>query len=212
MMKLYGFPPSPRTWQVRAVAAYLGIPLDFEFVDLTKGVQHTPEYRALNPSGRAPTLVDGDFKLWETAAIAQYLASKTPNTLWPDDVRTRADIMRWQSWQIAHWSGNACEPLLVERIVKQILNAGPPDAGVVTRALDAFHREAKMLEAHLAKQRYIVGDAITLADFAVAPTLFYAERAALPLGDYPNIREWFGRVAALPCWAQTAPQAPPAAA
>ena len=90
MMKLYGFPPSPRTWQVRAVAAHLGIPLDFEFVDLTKGVQHTPEYRALNPSGRAPTLVDGDFKLWETAAIAQYLASKTPNTLWPDDARTRA--------------------------------------------------------------------------------------------------------------------------
>ncbi len=211
-MKLYGFPPSPRTWQARAVAAHLGIPLDFEFVDLTKGVQHSPEYRALNPSGRAPVLVDGDFKLWETAAIAQYLASKTPNTLWPDDARRRADIMRWQSWQIAHWSGDACEPLLVERIVKQILNAGPPDAGVVARALEAFHREAKVLEAHLSKQPWLVGNGITLADFAVAPTLFYAERASLPLADYPKIREWFGRVAALPCWAETAPQVPAAAA
>jgi glutathione S-transferase len=211
-MKLYGFPPSPRTWQARAVAAHLGIPLDFEFVDLTKGVQHSPEYRALNPSGRAPVLVDGDFKLWETAAITQYLASKTPNTLWPDDARRRADIMRWQSWQIAHWSGDACEPLLVERTVKQILNAGPPDAGVVARALEAFHREAKVLEAHLSKQPWLVGNGITLADFAVAPTLFYAERASLPLADYPKIREWFGRVAALPCWAETAPQVPAAAA
>lgn len=206
MMKLYGFPPSPRTWQARGVAAHLGIPLDFEFVDPTKGMQRAPEYLALNPSGRAPTLVDGDFRLWETAAIAQYLASQKPNTLWPDDVRTRADIMRWQSWQIAHWSGNACEPLLVERIVKQILNAGPPNEAIVARALEAFHREARMLEAHLAKQRYLVGDAITLADFAVAPTLFYAERAGLPLADYPKIREWFGRVAALPCWGETAPQ------
>jgi len=211
-MKLYGFPPSPRTWQVRAIAAHLGIPLDFEFVDLTQGVQHAPAYRALNPTGRAPTLVDGDFKLWETAAIAQYLASQKPNTLWPDDVRTRADIMRWQSWQIAHWSGDACEPLLVERIVKQILNAGPPDEAIVTRALEAFHREARVLEQHLAQHRWLVGDGITLADFAVAPTLFYAERAALPLADYPNIREWFGRVAALPCWSQTAPQMAAAAA
>ena len=211
-MKLYGFPPSPRTWQARAVAAHLGIPLEFEFIDLTKGAQHAPEYRALNPSGRAPVLVDGDFKLWETAAIAQYLASQKPNTLWPDDARTRADIMRWQSWQIAHWSGDACEPLLVERIVKQILKAGPPDEVVVARALEAFHREAKVLETHLSKQRWLVGDGITLADFAVAPTLFYAERAALPLADYPKIREWFGRVAALPCWGETAPQAPAAAA
>jgi glutathione S-transferase len=205
-MKLYGFPPSPRTWQVRAVAAHLGIPLEFEFVDLTKGVQRTPAYLALNPTARAPVLVDGDFKLWETAAIVQYLASKTPNTLWPDDARTRADIMRWQSWQIAHWSGHACEPLLVERLVKQILNAGPPDEAIVTRALEAFHREARVLDAHLARQPYLVGDTVTLADFAVAPTLFYAERAALPLADVPHVRAWFARVAALPCWAETAPQ------
>lgn len=211
-MKLYGFPPSPRTWQVRAVAAYLGIPLEFEFVDLTKGAQHAPGYRALNPSGRAPTLVDGDFKLWETAAIAQYLTSQTPNTLWPDDVRTRADIMRWQSWQIAHWSGDACEPLLVERIVKQILNAGPPDETIVARALDCFHREAKVLDAHLAGHAYLVGNGLTLADFAVAAPLFYAERADLPLGDYRQIGEWFGRVAGLPCWQETAPQFSAAAA
>ena len=100
-MKLVGFPPSPNTWKVRAVAAHLGIPLENEFVDLTKGQQRSPAYLALNPSARAPTLVDGDFKLWESVAIMQYLASQKPNTVWPDDARTRADIMRWQSWGLA---------------------------------------------------------------------------------------------------------------
>lgn len=211
-MKLYGFPPSPRTWQVRAVAAYLGVPLEFEFVDLTKGAQRTPEYLALNPTGRAPTLVDGDFKLWETTAIVHYLAGKKPNTLWPDDVRTRADIVRWQSWTLAHWEKESCAPLLFERIVKQIVGAGPPDAAIVARALENFARDAKVLEAHLAGQPYLVGDALTLADFSVASPLFYAERAGMPLADYPQLTGWFGRVAALPCWAQTAPQAPAAAA
>jgi glutathione S-transferase len=142
----------------------------------------------------------------------QYLASRKPNTLWPDDARARADIMRWQSWCLAHWEKEACEPLLIERIVKQILGVGPPDDGLVSRALDHFAREAKVLEAHLASQPYLVGNALTLADFSVAGSLFYAERAALPLADYPHLREWFGRVAALPCWKETAPRFSAAAA
>ena len=63
MMKLYGFPPSPNTWKVRAVAAHLRTPLELEFVDLAKGGSHTPAYLALNPTGRTPVLVDGDFRL-----------------------------------------------------------------------------------------------------------------------------------------------------
>src|SRR5208337_2613528 len=114
-MKLYGFPFSPNTWKVRAVAVHLGLPLEFALVDLTKGEQKTPDYLALNPTGRAPVLVDGDFKLWESVAILQYIASKTPNALWPNDARARADITRWQSWQLAHFGKEACEPLLFER-------------------------------------------------------------------------------------------------
>ena len=50
-MKLYGFPPSPNTWKVRALAAHLGVPLELEFVDLSKGAQYAPAYLALNPTG-----------------------------------------------------------------------------------------------------------------------------------------------------------------
>ena len=125
-MKLYAFPPSPNTWKVRAVAAHLGVPLELELVDLIKGGSHSPDYLAINPTGRTPTLVDGDFKLWESTAIMQYIASQKPNSLWPNDARAQADIARWQSWQLAHFSKEGCEPLLFQRLVKQLLESRRP--------------------------------------------------------------------------------------
>jgi glutathione S-transferase len=211
-MKLYGFPPSPNSWKVRAVAAHLGLSLEFELVDLTKGQQRTPEYLALNPTGRTPVLVDGDFTLWESNAIMQYLASRTANALWPNDTRVRADIMRWQSWQLAHWSKEGCEPLIFERLVKSILRLGPPDAAVVAKGTEAFNREARMLDAHLARHACLVGATTTLADFSVAAPLFYVKEAELPIGGYPHVQEWFARVSALPAWRDTAPVRASAAA
>jgi glutathione S-transferase len=210
MIKLYGFPPSPNTWKVRAVAAQLGIPLDLEFVDLTK--PRSADYLAINPTGRTPTLVDSDFVLWESNAIMQYLANRSANTLWPNDARARADIMRWQSWQLAHWGKEACEPLTFQRLVKKIVNLGPPDEAIVAKGTEAFHREARVLDTHLAKRSYLVGDAVTLADLAVAASMAYAKEAEMPITPYAHLRDWFTRVTALPAWRDTTPQRPSAAA
>lgn len=210
-MELYGFPPSPNTWKVRALASHLRIPLELKFVDLSKGAQHAPSYLAINPTGRTPTLVDGDFKLWESNAILQYLAGKSSSTLWPNDPRIRVDISRWQFWQLAHWGAEACQPLTFQRLVKKFMNMGPPDEAVVAKGTECFNKEAKMLDVHLAKQKYLVGDALTIADFSAASPLLYAKQAEFPLGPYANVRAWFERVSALPCWNETAPQLPAAA-
>ena len=204
-MKLYGFPPSPNTWKVRAVAAHIGLPLALEFIDLTKGQQRTPEYLALNPTGRTPVLVDGDFALWESTAIMQYLAASASSPLWPDDARVRAAVVQWQSFDLQHWGKDGCQPLIFERLVKKIMGMGAPDAANVTKGTDAFHREARVLDDHLAKQPYLVGNAITLADFSVAAPLVYAKEAELPLAGYPDLAAWFARVSALPAWRDTAP-------
>jgi len=205
-MKLYGFPPSPNTWKVRAVAAHLGLPLELQLVDLTKGEQRTPSYLALNPTGRAPTLVDGDFVLGESTAIIHYLANQKPNTLWPNDARSRADILRWECWQLAHWGGESCQPLIFQNLVKKILNMGAADPAAVEKGNECFNREARMLDDHLAKQPYLVGSAVTIADFSVAAPLFYAKEAELPIAPYAHLRDWFARVSALPAWKETAPQ------
>lgn len=207
-MKLYGFAFSPNTWKVRAVANQLKLPLDFEVVDLMQ--PRTPEYLALNPTGRTPTLVDGDFALWELTAIMQYLASGTANSLWPVDARTRADIMRWQSWGLAHWNA-ACVPLTFERFVKKLANRGPADATAVAKALEAFSREARVLDEHLSKQAYLVGGQLTLADFSIAASIVYAQQADIPVAEHPRVRDWFARIVALPSWREAAPPMPAAA-
>ena len=205
-MKLYGFPASPNTWKVRAVAAHLGIPLQLELVDLTKGAQRAPDYLALNPTGRTPALVDGDFKLWESNAIAQYIAGKSENSLWPADAQARANVNRWQCWQLAHWGAEACGPLTFQRLVKKLTNLGPPDDAVVAKAIEAFNRNAAVLESVLSKQSNLTGREITLADFAVAAAMIYCKEAEMPIAPYVHLRGWFERITALPCWRQTAPQ------
>lgn len=204
-MKLHGFPLSPNTWKVLAFARHIGVPLELEIVDLAKGAQRTPAYLALNPTGRTPTLVDGDFTLWESTAILQYIGSKKQNTLWPEDARGRADIMRWQSWQLQHWS-RGCEPLLFERIVKPFFNMGAPDAAVVATAEEVFRTEARTLDGHLAKHRYLVGDCITLAEYSVAPYLAYAGPCGMPLAEFGNVRRWFAEVGKLPSWQAVLPK------
>src|SRR6516165_56688 len=77
VMKLYGFPPSPNTWQVRALASYLGVPLEFEFVDLTKGGAQTPAFLAIvSHSLKSPSTRVG------VRAVMQYIAGKKPNAAW----------------------------------------------------------------------------------------------------------------------------------
>ena len=171
-----------------------------------------PAYLALNPAGRTPTLVDGDVTLWESNAIMQYLADRASNTLWPNDARARADITRWQCWQLAHWSKEGCEPLIFQRLVKKLLNLGPPDEAILAKGTEAFNREARVLDGHLSKHSYLVGNGVTLADFACAAPLFYAKEAELPLAPYAHVRDWFARVSALPAWRDTAPERPAAAA
>ncbi|MEL6606332.1 MAG: glutathione S-transferase family protein [Cyanobacteria bacterium J06614_10] len=206
-MKLYYFPPSNNSRRAQAIALHLELPVEYELIDLQAGKQRTDDFLALNPAGRIPVLRDGDFVLWESNAIAQYLASKDPTSLWPDDPQSRASVTGWQCWEMAHFS-KGTQPLQFERFVKQVLNLGDPDPQVVQHALEIFHREASILNAHLAQHAYLVNDTLTIADFSVASDLTYAIPCQFPLENYPHIRDWYARIDSLPAWQKTAPQQP----
>jgi glutathione S-transferase len=91
------------------------------------------------------------------------------------------------------------------------MKMGPPDANVLAQTEPMFHREAAVLDQHLARHEWLVGETMTLADFIVVAPLFHAEPAKLPLAEYANIKGWFARLAALPAWRETAPKLPAAA-
>ncbi|HEY7296525.1 MAG TPA: glutathione S-transferase family protein [Xanthobacteraceae bacterium] len=214
MIELYVFPPSPRAFKVMAIANHLGIETNLRFVDLVKGDQKSPEYAALNPNMRMPTLKDGDYVLWESAAIAQYLAGKKPESgLFPRDERARLDVTRWQFWDLAHWDC-ACAIFLFEHVIKAVvLKSGEPDPAALAKGEELFRRSAKVLDAQLKGKKFVTGEALTIADFGLGAPLNYAEMARLPLDPYAEIKRWYAGLRALPTWQKTLSQsAIPAAA
>ncbi len=205
-MKLYTFPMSNNAMKVVAVIKHLGLDAQSELVDLSKGKQLEPGFVKLNPNHMIPTLQDGDFVLWESNAIMQYLCTKKPGTsLYPSDPTVQCDINRWMFWQSGHL-GPAVGAIQFERMIKGMLGAGAPDEAVVAAALDRFNRFAKVLDGHLAGREWIVGDALSLADFSVGSCFVYAAPAGLPMDGYPNVERFYAKLCALPAWAAaTAP-------
>ncbi|MEQ1528825.1 MAG: glutathione S-transferase family protein [Methylococcales bacterium] len=205
-MKLYHFPISPNSRRVIAVLHHLNLTCELQIIDLSQGEQLQPEFLSLNPNHMIPTLVDGDFVLWEANAIMQYLCTKAPdNSLWSAQPKIQADISRWQFWQAAHF-GSACSVMIWENFIKQALNMGAADQKEIAKGEERFHRFAQVLEAHLKDRQWLVGDSVTLADFSVGSFLDLSEKAKLPITAYPEIQRWYGNIEQLPAWQSSAPE------
>ena len=201
-MKLY-FSDTLNPRKACAVARYLALPVEFIYVDMAKGEHRTPEFRRMNPNAKVPVLVDGDITLWESNAIMCHLAARAGSDLWPQDER-QMEVMRWLMWDATEFAPLA-GTLYFEHIIKPRFNIGSPDAAEIRRATEGFMRFAAVLEAHLTGRRYLVGDALSVADFAAAITLPYAVDAHLPLDDFPEIRRWHAQLDALPAWREPFP-------
>ncbi|HZD20205.1 MAG TPA: glutathione S-transferase family protein [Burkholderiales bacterium] len=202
-LTLHVFPPSPRAFKVLVVAHHLGLDYQLSLCDLTKGDQKSAAYTAINPNQRMPSLEEDDFKLWESNAIIQYLATKKPESgLLPAEERGRADVARWQFWESTSWDP-ACAILVFERVIKAFFGRGAPDPTEVEKGLQRFQHAAKVLDGHLRGRTYICGNRLTLADFAIGADLTMAEPAQLPLEGYGEIRRWAAILADLPAWQRT---------
>jgi glutathione S-transferase len=206
-MKLYFHPMSGNSRRVLLVAAHLDVPLERVVIDLPKGEQREAPHRSRNPNGRVPVLEDDGFVLWESRAIMEYLAEKTPGqTLLPADARARADVSRWLFWCAAHMAP-ANTVLVFENFVKAVTGRGPADPVEVARGEALVAQHAPVLDAHLAGRTWVAQDRLTLADFSLAASFALAGPARLPIGDYANVRAWLGRVQELEAWKRTAPPA-----
>jgi len=201
-MKLYWFDTvNPR--KACAVAKYLQAPVDYVHVDLGRGEHRKPDYLALNPNGKVPTLVDGGRTLWESAAIMCHLAARSDSDLWPQDDR-QTEVIRWLSWDLANFY-RAGGSLYFEHIIKPRFGLGDTDPAAVKQATNEWRRFAAILDGHLRDRRWLVGDGITVADFAVAAFLPDAERSHIPLGEFASVRRWHDRLNKLEAWREPFP-------
>ncbi len=205
-MKLYAIQASNNCRRVTAVIAHLGLDVEIVEPSLHTGEMKTPDYLGLNPNAKVPTLVDGDFKLWESRAIMQYVASQKPgNELWPTDPRKQADISRWQFWEASHLS-KGTGPFAFENLFKKIFMKQDADPVALAAGAKEFHTYAPILNAQLEGKKYLLGDTLTLADFSVGACFSFAEPSGLPWNDYTNIKAWWGRLNEVPAWSSTAPR------
>jgi glutathione S-transferase len=195
-LKLYDFAFSPNCRKVRAVAYELGLPFETSHVELTKGGGQTPDYLALNPNGRVPTLVDDGYSLWESTAIMRYLSSKKGNELIPATAQGRADMDKWMAWQLAHL-GPAMSKVAFERIVKKLTGQGTPDEAAIAAGSADFAKLTRILDHALAGREYLAGT-LSLADFALAAHYSLAPMCGLELSGYANVNAWLERVLSRP--------------
>jgi glutathione S-transferase len=209
-MKLYYF-DTINPQKACAVARHLNSPVEFIHVDMRKGEHKTPAFLAINPNGKVPAFSDGDFKLWEANAIMCYLAQKAGSDLWPRDERGQIELMRWLTWNSEHFTRHASE-LYFQYIIKAKFSIGEPDAAAIKEATGFFKRYAGVLNDHLRDRKYVLGDTLTVADFAIGITLPYAERAKIPVAEFPEIERWHARLNELPAWREPFPKAEAVAA
>jgi glutathione S-transferase len=195
MLKLWGRFSSINVQKVAWTLDELG--LAHEHVDAggAFGIVDTPAYRALNPNGLVPVLEDSGFVLWESNAIVRYLATKhAGGSLWPSDLRGRADADRWMEWQSA-----TANPVMRDAFAGLIRT--PPDqrdAGAIARSAARFEAMAAILDTVLAETPYLAGEAFTVADIPAG--LMIHRWLGLPLDriERPNVLAWYGRLKARP--------------
>jgi glutathione S-transferase len=201
MIRLYLFPPSTRVLAIVALKNHLALDCDIIPIDLGRGDQLTSEYVALNPNRKMPTLKEGEFVLWESNAILFYMATKRPESgLWPSDLRGQADVLRWLSWESAHWDAESCGMVAFEKASKAVLGLGAADPAFIARGEQNFLRFATVLDDHLKGRSWLVGNRPTIADFSIGAFVPSAARLALPLARFAEIGRWYDGLASLPSW------------
>jgi maleylacetoacetate isomerase len=211
MIKLYSFWRSSASYRVRIALELKGMKYEYVPLSLTRdgGEQHKPGYRALNPQGRVPLLVDGDFKVAQSMAILDYLESLQPDpALQPRDPKLRARVLAF------------CHAIVSD--IQPLQNMGPVKLLGERYGADEAQRTAWMrhwiqvgLEA-LERERegmpgtaFAFGDAPTWADCVLVPQMYNAERWGCDLGKFPQLHALAQRLRDLPAFAAAHPDRQP---
>lgn len=174
-------------------------------VNVYRGAGRAPWFRAINPAGKIPTLVDGDLTLVESNAIMLYLDEVYGDgRLSAKEPRERAELLRWLFWEAAQWQpaiAQVLSPFVAHRLLPDAI---PPPEQPPQWSEEGLCLLLARLEEHLGGRAWLVLGRRTVADFAVAAMMTYFAPAGFPAAKYPAIERWYSQVAELDGWSRTA--------
>ena len=194
MLRIWGRLSSINVRKVVLCAQVLGVPFERIDAGLSYGVVNTPDYRAKNPNGLVPLLEDGDFTLWESNAIVRYLFAREASPLYPQDLQRRADAERWMDWQQTTLNPAGSPGF------KQLIRTpeAQRDPAVIAASVAATEPLFAQLDEHLARQPFMAGDALTMADIPIACEVHRWWGLPQPRPAWPHLERWYAQWLAMP--------------
>ena len=196
MLKIWGRVNSVNVKKALWAAEELG--LKYERIDagMQFGVNRTPEYLKMNPTGLVPTISDDGFVLWESHSVVRYLCAKhSMGELCPADLRERADAERWMDW--AFTFQNAM------RNVFWGLIRTPPEKRDPKAIEEGCKKSAELLaipESALSGRQFIAGNKFTMGDIPLGCEVQRWMRVPIERPSFPNVEAWFERLRARPAF------------
>ncbi|MES2510269.1 MAG: glutathione S-transferase N-terminal domain-containing protein [Pseudomonadota bacterium] len=193
MISFY-YHPSPNPAKVALFLEEAGMPYEMVPVDTRKGEQHSPAFLKINPNGKTPAITDGDVTVFDSNAILLYLAEKSGKFLPENTPAARGQMLSWLMFVasgIGPYSGQAVH----------FQHAAPEkNHYAINRYTFEAERHFKILDAQLAKHKYMLGDTYTLVDMAVWGWARALPRVLGPdaMASMPNLKRLFDEVNARP--------------
>lgn len=192
MLKIYGMPVSNNVNKVRYTANAVGLEYELIPVNLMEGEQRSEEFLKLNPVGKVPVLQDEDITLFESMAIARYLANKTSSKLYPQDLKQRAVVDQWIDFCNIHVQGMLTR-VLFNRLIAPMVGA-EVDENSLNFGLKMLGQYFPVLDNQLGISSYLTGEDLTLADINLVAILDPAQAAGVDMSGYQNLNNWFNNI------------------
>ncbi|WP_332743482.1 glutathione S-transferase family protein [Hydrogenophaga sp.] len=190
---LYWHPMSSAT-PVACALAELGVTHERVKVDITTGEQRRPDFLALNPNGKVPTLTVDGAPMFEALAIEIWLGEQygVKSGLWPaTGTPAHLQAVSWSTWSYVTYGA----PLVRLQAAKDL---GTPDDAHGTAARKNLDELLALLDARLSRQPWMLGEAYSLVDLIVGSVIGYSAYIGAPVQKHPHVMAWLGKVQARP--------------
>lgn len=190
MLTIYGSPKSSAGrcfWCLEET----GVEYSAKSIDFSAGEHKAVDFLKVNPNGKVPALVDGDFTIWESLAINNYIAEAYKPELLGSTVQERGLVSQWSIWSVAD-----LQAPLIQAFIQLVFVPEPKrDASIIEKSFEKLPPLLSTLNNSLADKTYLVAERFTLADLNTSFVVAICDAVKFDLAEYTHIQQWLERIA-----------------